>query len=142
MAAKSKHEITKGLPKEFRELADSAIDHIGSILDNLNARDLVYVSSYVAAVILIYNTEAVIAQPLAPFGIFYDPRKKEEVLKDYPSAIMLPLGYWKIDKSQVKDKFDMSQLLLAMVGAYGLLKIDLSDVGSTISKISAAIKLV
>lgn len=41
-----KHNITKGLPKEFREMADSAIDHIGKIIDNADVQKVLDVAIY------------------------------------------------------------------------------------------------
>lgn len=35
-----KHQITKGIPKEIRELVDSAIDHAGSIINNVDLLEL------------------------------------------------------------------------------------------------------
>ena len=35
-----KHQITKDLPKDFREIADSTIDHLGSMLDNMKLSDV------------------------------------------------------------------------------------------------------
>ena len=35
-----KHDIVKNLPKDFQEIADSGIDHLGSMLDNMKLVDI------------------------------------------------------------------------------------------------------
>lgn len=55
LSAKPKHRISKELPKDFRELADSAIDHFGTMLDNMKFLDLVDVAIYAGLAKLGYD---------------------------------------------------------------------------------------
>jgi hypothetical protein len=38
---KPKHTIVESLPKEIQQIADSAFDHVGTVLDNMKATELV-----------------------------------------------------------------------------------------------------
>jgi len=118
-----KHEITKDLPKEVREIADSAIDHIGRFIDNLNARDLVYVISYLSATMLIYET---ITKTTLSLQMFLRPKSLDI------------LGQRERGKAFLED-VDRHALLISFVGAYGLLKLDLGDVSSAVGKITTAL---
>ena len=108
------------------EFLDSARDHVGKILDNLNARDLVYVVAYCSAVVLCYQTITGITKSFENdiYGTIVSA-----VLKLPPSS----------DVGEVAKKIDQHALLLSLVAAYGLLKLDLGDVSSAISKVSTAL---
>ena len=126
-----RHEITKSIPKEFREIADSAIDHLGRFLDNLNARDLIYLISYFAAVQLIYFTIKGITIPL------------ESLMRISGTNVLgMPRRTTTGGLETIAQEIDNKALLLSLVGAYGLLKLDLGDVTSAVSKITSAVGVV
>jgi len=57
LSAKPKHKITKGLPADIRELADSGIDHLGTMLDNMKVSDWVDAAPYLAVAYLGYQAK-------------------------------------------------------------------------------------
>jgi hypothetical protein len=109
---------------DLDEFLDSARDHIGRFLNNLNARDLIYLLSYLAAVSLIYESITKVSLDIQTiFGM-----RKNIRGTGGETAI-----------GEIAKQIDQHALLLSMVGAYGLLKLDLGDVTSAVSKVSTAI---
>lgn len=43
------HKYLKALPKEYRDIAESAINHFGNLIDNTNIHDLIEAAPYIAA---------------------------------------------------------------------------------------------
>ncbi len=121
MVAK-KHKWTLG------EFVDSARDHIGSIINNVGVRDIVYITCWISGTILIYNSVS---------GI------KKIVLAPFVSKGISSIGRSGItfDESASLDDIDWNIFMLSMIGAYGLLKIDVSDVNAAISKLQSAITI-
>lgn len=47
------NNLAKLIPKEFREIANSAIDHVGAIINNANLEDVAKFTSFLALVYLL-----------------------------------------------------------------------------------------
>jgi len=123
-----KHQLTKGLPLILAELGDSAIDHFGRFMDNVNARDIVYLLSFASAVYLAYKAITLVS---IPFNIF---------LNSLLLSVLTPSTYAPPQTSPPSaQQLDMNALALSFVVAYEVLKLDLGDVASAVSKISASI---
>lgn len=124
------------------EFIDSARDHIGKFLDNLNARDLIYMLSYLAAVALLYEGITGIALSVEHlFTLFQQKGKSGTSILGLTRKDVSSIGRTAIGEVgvEVAKQIDSHALLLAMVSAYGILKLDLGDVTSAVSKVSTAV---
>lgn len=121
---KAKHIWVKEahLPKALAELADSATDHIGHILDNTGPRDLIYLTAYAAAVFTAYNLIAPTENAFRSFNLFI--------------ANIIP-WIWSPSKYEIPVGIDQIALIKALIAAYMVLKIDASDITSAISKLGS-----
>ena len=131
------HEWVKEakLKGAMAQIADSATDHIGRTLDNTGMRDWVYIGAYVAAVGLIYQAEMGAATAFNDF--------LSMIQKGYIDFLWLTKPQFEAAHPEVTaDQYaniNWYALALAMVGAYGLLKIDITDVASATMAIKKAI---
>ena len=108
------------------EFLDSARDHLGRMLDNMSPRDIIYIISWISATILIYNSISGIKK------IIFQPGK----------LLSRRAEFARYSESEIADfdkDIDWNQLMLCMVSAYVVLKIDVSDVASALTKVSSAI---
>ena len=117
MGRKAKHKWT------LDEFIDSARDHIGHMLDNMGVRDIVYVACWISGTILIYNTVT---------GIKKISMFPTEFLTSYR-------GQLTESQKSTLNEIDWNIFMLSMIGSYGLLKIDVSDVAAAVSKLQSAI---
>lgn len=124
----------------IEEFLDSARDHIGRILDNTSSRDLIYIATFSMGVWSTYNQimrikgriDVVLENPLVLIPLLgpifsgfkiTDPRQRLESLIH----------------EEEKVEIDYEILASAMLITYGLMKIDIGDVASGLTKISTAI---
>lgn len=117
--------MTKKHKWTLDEFIDSARDHIGHMIDNMGVRDIVYVACWISGTILIYNTVAGVKK------IFVTPQ-------EFLTRSVTPFWLKKEEKEALAE-IDWNIFMLSMIGAYGLLKIDVSDVASAITKLQSAI---
>lgn len=127
---KLKHPYLKGIvPKGLIAIADSIIDHIGHIYDNMAPRDIIYIVAYVAATYMAYNlivgVEKALKSPWIAIGFL-------------PAVIASLFG----QQQKEVEGIDMDALMKALVVAYMILKIDVSDVASALTKVTSAISTI
>lgn len=137
---KPKHQLVKKLPKDFQEIADSFIDHIGKLMDNTSSRDLIYILTFTFGLWYVYNelcllkhiAEKIVENPFSMLfglaGLVLPTRKRRSILTE---AI--------IETETEKGQVDLIILAQAMLITYGLMKIDIGDVASGLTKITSAI---
>lgn len=124
--------VRRYVPKEFQELADSFINHLGNFMDKITVRDVIYGATYVAAVIRIYELTSHLHFPLKyipGLGMIF-PGIALEAMKEtglYP------------EEEKEEEKINWAVLCESMIAAYMLLKIDVSDVAGAISAISGIV---
>ena len=110
------------------EFLDSARDHLGHMIDNIGIRDLVYVTCWISGTILIYNTASGIKEKILISPI------------EFLTRSFTP--FWmKGEGKAALDGIDWNIFMLAMIGSYTLLKIDVGDVNAAIGKLQAAITI-
>lgn len=116
----AKHELVrKHVPKGMWQAADSAIDHMGRIIDKTGPRDVVYIIAYLAAVDLSYQALKAVQTSVLPWMI-------RTLFPWLPQP--LPEGPVEID---------WRVLSMSFVVAYMILKIDVEDVASALNKLSS-----
>jgi len=123
-----KHKIVEDLHLKgsIAEMTDSAIDHLGRILDNTGPRDIVYVGAYLSGVYLSYITISHVEMSIGDF--VYKLLNVGDIL----AGTMPP--------SPIKQEgLDARILAESMVASYILLKIDAADITSAVSKVAIAI---
>lgn len=120
------------------EFLDSIRDHLGHIIDNVGIRDIVYVACWISGTVLIYNSVVGIKK------ILLKPPKA--LLEGGWINIMGAKGIYIPEPSPLAqeyaaslDEIDWNIFMLSMIGAYGLLKIDVGDVTNAIGKLQSAI---
>ncbi len=120
-----KHQWVKelGLKKSMAEMADSATDHLGHIINNAGPRDLVYLAAYASAVFIAYNMIAPVEAQFRNITQFWDRLRGA-----------IETGVWVMP-----SQFDQYALMKAMIAGYMVLKIDASDITSAISKIGGLV---
>lgn len=113
------------------ELLDSARDHIGHILDNMSPRDIIYMIAYGSAVIVVYNLLAKARNiPLINIALGGALRLRDPRLRD------------QLTDTLSNQSIDLEVLAMSLVGGYMLLKIDVADVTSALTKVTSAIQTV
>ena len=129
------HEWVKEakLKGAMAQIADSATDHIGRVIDNTTMKDYVYLSCFVAATWLIYNSAANV--PLA-FNNLYTAVTSGTT---WDFLTMNIYDYQAKYGTKSLEGLDVTLLATAMVGAYGLLKLDITDIATAVTKVRGAI---
>jgi hypothetical protein len=125
---KQKHEWS------LEYLTESAGVHVGKIIDNMSPRDLVYILAYGSAVYVSYVA-------LAKFHALIEsliPKDPWQFINEF----LFSFGYIPtkiVGALAAPIKLDSNVLAEAMVAGYMLLKIDVGDVASAISKVTSII---
>lgn len=118
----SKKKSKLGLDSFF----ESIIDRINKLLDQLTPRDLIYIISYFAAVDIIYTVITGKIGVVMRLGRYWSEAQKQQLAEMLKQA------------EEKEEPVDGQALMKSLVIAYMVLKIDIEDVASGISKLSSA----
>lgn len=124
------------------EFLDSTRDHIGKLLDNMSPRDLIYIITFAFGVCYVYQKLDVVKKGISmvsnlPYLMVNQVVELLTGKRKFGQNI--PADVPTEEKLEGENRLDWVQLSEAMLITYGLMKIDISDVSSGLTKITSVI---
>jgi quinol-cytochrome oxidoreductase complex cytochrome b subunit len=115
------HEIVKELKLKgsIAQIADSMIDHLGKLIDSMDAKDYIYLACFLAATYLAY-------QVLTGTSLLLSYEALEASVKQWATGKGgLPIG--------TIGKFTWTNLAISMVAAYMILNLNIGDIAKAVA---------